>query len=52
MEHVIETSNHPLIEQPPRRIPFAHHDQISRMVKEMLEAEVYRNPPGYGPALW
>ena len=37
LKHVIETSDYPAIRQPPCCILFALHDQISRMVKEMLD---------------
>ena len=37
LEHVIETSDYPSIRQLPCCILFAFHDQISKMVKEMLE---------------
>ena len=40
VEHVIETDNHPPIQQLPYRIPFALRDKISSMVMEMLDTEV------------
>ena len=40
VEHVNETSDNPPIQQPPRCVLFALHNQIFIMVKEMSDAEV------------
>lgn len=40
VKHAINTSDHPVIKQPPRRIPFALRNHVDEMMKQMKEKEV------------
>ena len=42
VEHNIETSEHPPIKQPPRRIPFSLHSKVETFVQEMLSQGVVK----------
>ena len=42
VEHNIETSEHPPIKQPPRRIPFSLRPKVETLVQEMLSQGVVK----------
>ena len=42
VEHNIETSEHPSIKQPPRRISFSFRPKVETLVKEMLSQGVVK----------
>ena len=50
--HVINTDNHPPINQLPQHVPFTQRKEMSKLVNEMLQNNVIEDSSSHGPILW